>query len=169
MSRQPNRVAASASSARTASCPCMPLTMSSPASMASTSGAIQASGIKPPGLTTPMTIERAPAENASRGVMRGRPVVTLAPEPNSAIQLARRPVPETERRLGMIHLRRVAKKEKIRLTERQHGRVFGLHKEKNRTRRCSAGPVSIPCLVVIAAPTVLEFPVEFWTWIASNL
>ena len=57
----------------------MPLTRSSPASSASTSGATQSGCSLPPTGATPITSDLAPAAAAARGSMCGRPVVTLAP------------------------------------------------------------------------------------------
>ncbi len=78
ISRRPQRAAAAASAGTEPSFTCRPLTMSSPASSASTSSGTQVGPITPPVLAMPITRPRAPRTRASFGVMRGRPVVTVA-------------------------------------------------------------------------------------------
>ena len=54
----------------------MPLTTSSPASIASQIGAIHCGEILPPTGAIPISIERAPCATASVGVRRGKPMST---------------------------------------------------------------------------------------------
>src|SRR5215218_6728434 len=57
---------------------CMPLTMSRPASSASTRAGTQEAAMKPPELATPMTRARAPRSAACAGVSLGKPRLTVA-------------------------------------------------------------------------------------------
>jgi hypothetical protein len=66
----------------------MPLTRSSPASSAVTSGGIQLAFSSPPTFATPMTTERAPFARASAAVRVGSPTVT-APGPQAISPMQR--------------------------------------------------------------------------------
>ena len=91
ISRRPVRAAAAASSGTAANGMCMPLTMSNPASSASTSVAVHCGCRAPPTGATPMIRLRAPAAAASAGVISGSPRSATQPgKRNCARQCSRR-------------------------------------------------------------------------------
>ena len=76
---RPQRAAVSRIASTEPSRVCMPLTMSSPASIASQIGAIHCGEILPPTGAMPISNERAPCATASAGVRRGKPMSTVPP------------------------------------------------------------------------------------------
>ena len=74
---------------RVASRACMPLTMSSPATSASSSDGTQLSRIRPPTLATPITMERAPRARASAGVSCGSPTLIALANDSSPTHCSR--------------------------------------------------------------------------------
>ena len=126
---------------------CMPLTMSSPASSASTRAGTQCRAITPPALATPITSERAPRRRGLGRRQRGQAGgdASRRAARYSPTHLSARPVAQAEGGLGIAGLGRVAEEQQIgrRQVERRTPRaVARLRVDVARTseRAASAQP-----------------------------
>ena len=183
--RRPRRSAVSRSASMSRSRACMPLMMSRPASIACTSAASHAGGMKPPALATPITIALRAGGRACAGVRNGRPVRDRrAGAGDTRRRSARGPVAQAEGGLRVAGLGGVAEEQQVGLRQtrrrtsrdssqvRQRSQGAGVQPPRRAVRRirsgsrprgrtCAAGSASaaVWCVTPVTA-LVMSFIVE---------